>query len=247
MEHQKKVVVVTGGSRGIGRAICIAFADSETQIFFNYASSEASARETEKIVQELKVTAIGEKVNVSSEKEVSDFFNKIISQTGRIDILVNNAGIAKDNLIVRMKDAEWDEVINTNLKGVFLCTKAVTRTMIKQRFGRIINITSIVGITGNAGQSNYSASKAGIIGFTKSCAKELASRNITVNAVAPGYIETDMTNNLSEEMKKSMIEQIPLKRTGKPEEVAAVIKFLASNEASYITGQVIHVSGGLYI
>ena len=244
---EKRTVVVTGGSRGIGKSICTAFADPDTTVYFNYASNHAAAAETERLVQEAGGRATGICADIASETAVADFFQKIVSETGRVDVLVNNAGITRDGLLVRTKTADWDAFMDVNLKGMFLCTRAVAKPMIKQHSGRIINISSVVGVVGNAGQSNYAASKAGMIGFTKSVARELASRNITVNAVAPGYIVTDMTEALSEKVKESMLQQIPLGRLGQPEDITAVILFLASRQANYITGQVIHVSGGMYI
>ena len=242
-----RTVVVTGGSRGIGRAICLAFAGPDTQIYLNYSSSDAAAKETQQLIADAGGNATAMRVNVASENEVADFFETILSETGRVDVLVNNAGITRDGLLVRMKTSDWDDVLNINLKGTFNCTKIAAKPMMKQRYGRIINITSIVGVSGNAGQANYAASKAGIVGFTKTAAKELGSRNITVNAVAPGYIETDMTASMSEKARNEMLKSIPLGRAGKPEDVASVVEFLASEKASYITGQVIHVSGGMYI
>ena len=246
-EKVKRTVVVTGGSRGIGRAVCIAFADPDTSVWFNYSSSSDAAKETERLIAKAGGQAIGAKVDVSSEEDVIAFFKRVVEETGRIDILVNNAGIARDGLIVRMKEKNWDDVININLKGAFLCCKAASRTMLKQQYGRIINITSLVGVTGNAGQANYVASKAGLIGLTKSIARELASRNITANAVAPGFIETDMTSALKEGAREEISKQIPLGRAGTVNDVAGVVKFLASDSAAYITGQTIHVSGGMHI
>jgi len=252
-EQNQRIVVVTGGSRGIGRAICIALAAPGTRIFFNYFSPSdpdaeaAAAAETEKLVAEAQGSAASKSVNIAKENEVVDFFKEIIDKTGRIDVLVNNAGITKDGLLVRMKEQDWDAVLNINLKGAFTCTKIVSKVMMQQRYGRIINMASVVGVTGNVGQANYSASKAGLIGLTKTAAKELAPRGITVNAIAPGFIETDMTASLSEKARNAMLSQVPLGRAGQPEDIAAAVSFLASESASYITGQVIHVSGGMYI
>jgi len=246
-DQENRTVVVTGGSRGIGRAVCLALAGPDTRIFFNYTSPGPAPGETEKLVAEAGGTASAVRVDVASEEEVANFFKTIVKETGRIDVLVNNAGIVRDGLLVRMKTKDWDDVINTNLKGTFNCMKAAARTMMKQRHGRIINISSIVGVTGNPGQVNYVSSKAGIIGLTKATAKELAPRGITVNAVAPGYVETDMTASLPDKAKEALIEPIPLGRAGKPEDVANVVAFLASEKASYITGQVVHVSGGMYM
>jgi len=244
---EKQTIVVTGGSRGIGRAICTALAGPETTVYFNYASNSNAAAETQERIRDAGGLATGICADISSETAMTDFFQQILSETGRIDVLVNNAGMTRDGLLVRMKAIDWDTVMDVNLKGTFLCTKIAAKTMIKQHFGRIINISSVVGVTGNSGQANYSASKAGMIGFTKAVAKELASRNITVNAVAPGYIETDMTDALSEKNKDAMLQQIPLGRFGRPQDVTAVVVFLASEAASYITGQVIHISGGMYM
>jgi len=252
-EQKERIVVVTGGSRGIGRAICIALAAPNTSIYFNYFSPSdpdaeaAAAAETEKLVADAQGSASSKSVNIAKENEVTDFFKEIIDKTGRIDVLVNNAGITKDGLLVRMKEQDWDAVLNINLKGAFICTKIAAKIMMQQRYGRIINMASVVGVTGNAGQANYSASKAGLIGLTKTAAKELASRGITVNAIAPGFIETDMTAALSEKARNAMLSQVPLGRAGYPEDIAAAVAFLASESASYITGQVIHVSGGMYI
>jgi len=250
---KQRTVVVTGGSRGIGRSICLAFAGTGTRIFFNYFSPGnieaeiAAASETEKQVNDAGGCATGVSVNVAVEDEVAGFFEKILEETGRIDVLVNNAGITKDGLLVRMKERDWDDVLDINLKGSFFCTKIAAKTMMKQHCGRIVNIASVVGVNGNPGQANYVASKAGIIGFTKAVAKELASRNITVNAVAPGFIETDMTASLSEKARDAMLGQIPLGRAGKPDDVSSLVVFLASDSASYLTGQVIHVNGGMYM
>lgn len=252
-EKGQRTAVVTGGSRGIGRAICLALAMPDTHIYFNYFNpgdpegEAAAAAETENMVAQSKATASSQSVNVASEEEVNGFFDTIISETGRIDILVNNAGITRDSLLVRMKTKAWDDVIDVNLKGTFLCSRAAAKIMMKQREGRIINIASVVGVIGNPGQSNYVASKAAIIGLTKATAKELAPRGVTVNAVAPGFIETDMTAVLPQNVKDAFLAQVPLGRAGKPSDVAASVAFLASESASYLTGQVIHVSGGMYI
>ena len=243
----KRTILVTGGSRGIGRGICLAFAHPDNHIFFNYSSARDAAAETEQLVADAGGTATGLQVNVASEKEVSEFVKRALDETGRIDVLVNNAGITRDGLLVRMKEADWEDVLNINLKGTFLCIKAVTKPMMKQRYGRIINVSSVVGVSGNPGQANYVASKAGIIGLTKGVAKELASRNITANVVAPGYIETDMTADLPDKAKEAMVGQIPLGRAGTAEDIAAAVVFLASDQASYITGQTLHVSGGMYM
>jgi 3-oxoacyl-[acyl-carrier protein] reductase len=242
-----KVALVTGASRGIGRAIALRLAEAGANIVVNYAGSEAAAAETVAKVKELGRDAIMIRANVANADEVNDMFKQALDHFGTIDILVNNAGITRDNLIMRMKEEEWDAVIDTNLKGVFHCIKAATRPMMKQRSGKIINIASVVGVLGNAGQANYVAAKAGVIGLTKTAARELASRNITVNAVAPGFIDTDMTTGLPEEVKSAMLGQIPLGRLGQADEVAKVVLFLASDAADYMTGQTLHVDGGMYM
>ena len=247
MADAKRTILVTGGSRGIGRGICMAFAHADNHIFFNYASDAEAAAQTEKLVSEAGGRATGSRVNVASEKEVSEFVRRALDKTGRINVLVNNAGITRDGLIVRMKEADWDDVLDINLKGAFLCIKAVSKIMLKQRSGRIINVSSVVGASGNPGQANYVASKAGIIGLTKAVAKELASRNIAVNAVAPGFIETDMTASTPDKAREAMVAQIPLGRAGTVQDIASAVVFLASDQAAYITGQVIHVSGGMYM
>ncbi|WP_431799424.1 3-oxoacyl-[acyl-carrier-protein] reductase [Halobacillus andaensis] len=241
----EQVALVTGASRGIGRAIALELALKGAKVAVNYAGSEAKAEE---VVQEIKENggeAIKIQANVSSSDDVKAMVKEVVDQFGKLDILVNNAGITRDNLLMRMKEDEFDDVIDTNLKGVFVCTKGVTRQMMKQKYGRIINISSIVGVSGNPGQANYVAAKAGVIGLTKSNAKELASRNITVNAVAPGYITTDMTDQLTEDQREQMLSLIPLGRLGSGEDIAGVVRFLASEDAGYITGQTIHVDGGM--
>ena len=243
----KRTILVTGGSRGIGRGICMAFAHADNRIYFNYSSDSEAAAQTEKLVADAGGCATGRRVNVASEKEVSEFVNQARDETGRVDVMVNNAGITRDGLIVRMKEADWDDVLDINLKGAFHCIKAASKIMLKQRCGRIINVTSVVGVSGNPGQANYAASKAGIIGLTKSVAKELASREITVNAVAPGFIETDMTASLVDKAREAMVAQIPLGRAGTVRDIAAAVMFLASDHAAYITGQVIHINGGMYM
>ena len=244
----KRLVVVTGGSRGIGRAIGLRMADADTRVCFNYSGSDSrDAEETIRLIEDAGGSAWAARVNVASRQDVQDFFKKIMEQSGRVDVLVNNAGITIDGLLVRMKEEDWDRVLNINLKGAFHCIQAVAKTMMKQRAGRIINMASVVGMIGNPGQANYVASKAGLIGLTKTAAKELAPRGITVNAVAPGFIETPMTAGLPEKVKEAMLAQIPLKRFGQPRDVAEVVHFLSSENASYITGQVIQVNGGMYM
>jgi len=240
-----KVALVTGASRGIGRAIALELARQGAKVAVNYAGSEQKAQDVVDEIAELGSEGIKIQANVSSEDEVKGMVKEVVDTFGGIDILVNNAGITRDNLLMRMKEEEFDQVIDTNLKGVFLTTKAVTRPMMKKRGGKIINIASVVGVSGNPGQANYVAAKAGVIGMTKSSAKELASRNILVNAVAPGFIETDMTDELSDEQVESMNSMIPLARLGNGEDIAKVVKFFASDDSNYITGQTIHVDGGM--
>lgn len=240
-----KVALVTGGSRGIGKAIALTLAEAGADVIVNYAGSEGAAEEVVQSITALGCKSMKIQANVGEAESVEMMIKKVIDEFGRIDILVNNAGITRDNLIMRMKEDDWDQVININLKGVFNCIKAVTRPMMKQRSGRIINVSSVVGVMGNAGQANYVAAKAGVIGLTKTTARELASRGITCNAVAPGFIETDMTAELNEETRKGLMSQIPLERLGKPEDIARVVRFLASEDADYMTGQTIHVDGGM--
>lgn len=240
-----QVAVVTGGSRGIGRAIAVTLAESGADVVIFYAGNQAAAEETISQIEATGGKGLAIQVDVSNQEQVDQAFKQVISNFGRIDILVNNAGITRDNLIMRLKEEDWDQVVDTNLKGVFLCTKAVIRPMMKQRRGRIINISSVVGVSGNPGQANYVAAKAGVIGLTKSTAKEIASRNITVNAIAPGFIETDMTASLDDNLKQEMLKAIPLARFGAAKDVAELVKFLAGPNAGYITGQTIHVDGGM--
>lgn len=239
------VALITGGSRGIGRVIALTLAGAGYDIAFCYTSNETAAKETATEIEKAGVKALPIKTDVSNESDVTAMVQAAKDTLGSIDVLVNNAGITRDGLLLRMSDKDISDVLNTNLKSAFYTTKAVLRDMMKNRHGKIINITSIVGITGNAGQSNYAASKAGLIGFTKSVADEYGSKGICVNAVAPGFIETEMTDKLPEEVKAAYLERIGLKRFGTPEDVANVVKFLASPDSDYITGQVIEVTGGM--
>ncbi len=240
-----KVALVTGASRGIGKAIALELALNGATVAVNFSGSEEKANAVVEEIKALGREAIAIKADVSNSDSVNNLVKTVIETYGSLDILVNNAGITRDNLIMRMKEEEWDDVINTNLKGVFQCTKAVTRQMMKQRSGKIINIASIVGVSGNPGQANYVAAKAGVIGLTKTVAKELSSRNINVNAIAPGFITTDMTEKLPEEVKGEMLKQIPLAKFGEPRDIAKVVLFLASEDSKYITGQTLHVDGGM--
>ncbi len=242
---ENKTALVTGASRGIGEAIAIKLAEYGANIAFTYLSSAEKAMALENHLHSMEVKAIGYNSDAASFADAEKLINNVLMEFATIDVVVNNAGITRDNLILRMSEAQWDEVISTNLKSVFNICKAVCKPMMKQRGGSIINVSSIVGMTGNAGQTNYSASKAGIIGFSKSLAKELGSRNIRCNAIAPGFIETDMTHGISEEMRNSFKEKIPLGRYGSAEEVAKTVLFLASDLSSYVNGQVISVCGGL--
>lgn len=240
-----KTALVTGSSRGIGRAIALELGRQGVNVAVNYAGSEDKAAEVVSELEAIGVKAIKIRANVADEADVKAMVKEVITTFGSLDILVNNAGITRDNLIMRMKEEDFDDVIETNLKGAFLCTKSVARQMMKQRNGRIINISSIVGVSGNAGQANYVAAKAGMIGLTKSSAKEFATRNILVNAIAPGFITTEMTDVLTEEQKSGILTNIPLQKLGEPEDIANVVCFLASESAKYITGQTIHVDGGM--
>lgn len=240
-----KVALVTGGSRGIGRAIALKLAENGADVAINYAGNTAAAEEVKAAIEQMGRKALLIQCSVADTDGVQAMVNQVVKELGRLDILVNNAGITRDGLLMRMKEADWDDVMNTNLKGVYNCSKAVMRTMMKQKSGRIVNMASVVGEMGNAGQANYAAAKAGVIGFTKSMAKEVASRGITVNAIAPGFIATDMTRVLSDDQKAEMARTIPLGRAGQPEDVANAVLFLASEGAAYITGQVLNVDGGM--
>ncbi|MCP4691374.1 MAG: 3-oxoacyl-[acyl-carrier-protein] reductase [Desulfobacterales bacterium] len=242
---EERTVIVTGGARGIGQTICLALAGPGTRIYYNDVLENAD--ETAKRVAEAGGTAAYVRADVTSGKEVKALFDQVLQETGRVDVLVNNAGVTRDGWLVRMKEKDWDLVMEINLKGAFNCMKLAGKQMMKQRAGRIISISSVVGASGNPGQANYSASKAGLVGLTKTAAYELAGRGVTVNAVAPGYIETEMTAALSEKAQEALLSRVPLQRPGQPEEVAAAVAFLASENAAYITGQVIHVNGGMYM
>jgi 3-oxoacyl-[acyl-carrier protein] reductase len=240
-----RVAIVTGGGRGIGRAIAVRLAGEGANLAISYLSNDDAAAETAEGVRESGVECELFKGDVSSSGDVGALFKSVSEAFGRVDILVNNAGITRDNLMMRMKEEEFDEVLRTNLKGTYLCTRAALRPMVRARWGRIVNVSSVVGLVGNAGQANYAASKSGIIGFTKSVAREVAQRGITVNAVAPGYVETELTGSLSEKVKDQIRGQVPAGRFGAPKEVAEVVAFLAGEEAGYVTGQTIAVDGGM--
>ena len=245
MNFSGKTAVVTGGSRGIGRAVCLELAKGGANVVLCYAGNEAAANDTVAACEALGARALAVRCNVAEAGEVKALMDAAVQAFGRIDILVNNAGITRDGLLMMMKDEDFDAVINANLKGTFLCMKAVSRLMMRQRYGRIVNLSSVVGLRGNAGQVNYAASKAGVVGMTKSLAKELASRGVTVNAVAPGFIETDMTAAMTDAAKTATLTSIPIQKLGAPEDVARAVAFLASDEAAYITGQVLAVDGGM--
>lgn len=240
-----KVALVTGASRGIGRAIAMTLAAAGAAVVVNYKGNADAAAEVVSAIEQADGRAVAVQADVTAAEDVDRLFKTTLDTYGRLDILVNNAGITRDNLLLRMKEDDFNAVLDTNLRGCFLCVKAALRPMTKARSGRIINITSVVGLMGNAGQSNYAAAKAGLIGFTKSVAREMASRNITVNAVAPGYIETELTGVLGEQVRAAILEAIPLGRLGQPQDVANLICFLASDAAAYITGQTITVDGGM--
>lgn len=245
MNFTGKTAIVTGGSRGIGRAVCLELAKGGANVVLCYAGNDAAAQKTAEAVEAAGGKALALRCDVTNSAQVQSLIDTALERFGRIDILVNNAGITRDNLLMRMPEADFEAVIDANLKGAFLCMKAVCRPMMKQRYGRIVNLSSVVGLRGNAGQVNYAASKAGVIGMTKSLAKELASRGVTVNAVAPGFIETDMTAAMTEGAKTAAKGSIPMGRLGAPEDVAGAVAFLASEEAAYITGQVLAVDGGM--
>ena len=245
MNLTNKVAIITGASRGIGRAIAIDFASRGASVIVNYNTSEAAANEVVSVITTAGGKATAFKADVSKIDQAQALIKAATDTYGKLDILVNNAGTTRDNLLMMMPEADWDHIMNTDLKSVFNCCKAATKVMMRARYGRIINITSVVGLSGQGGQTNYAAAKAGVIGLTKSLAKELGGRNITVNCVAPGYIPTDLTNVLSDELKQGMMKLTPLGRFGKPEEVAYASAFLASDEAAFITGVVLSVDGGL--
>lgn len=248
MDETERVVVITGGSRGIGRAVALRFALEKAMIcILHYDPDESAARETLEMIQSKGCLGEGHRVDVSLYANAKGVFEDILSRHQRVDVLVNNAGITRDNLFMRMSEEEWDTVIRVNLKGVFNCTHAIIRSMIKQRGGRVVNISSVVGQIGNPGQANYAASKAGIMGFTRSVAREVAARGVTVNAVAPGFIDTEMTASLGEKVKEALLQQIPMGRVGSPEDVAGAVYWLCSQEAAYITGQTVHVNGGMFM
>lgn len=246
-EKLTRAAVVTGGSRGIGRAVCVALAKQGCNVVVNYCHGEAAAAETAALCKELGVEAVTVQADVSTAEGCKKLFEEAVNAFGRVDILVNNAGVTRDNLILRLSEEDFDTVLNANLKGAFLCCKEAARRMVRQRYGRIVNLSSVVGLRGNPGQTGYAASKAGVLGLTKAAAKELASRNITVNAVAPGFIETDMTAVLPEKAKTAMLATIPMAAPGQPEDVARAAAFFARPESAYITGQVLCVDGGMAV
>ena len=247
MNLDGKTAVVTGGSRGIGRAISLRLAAMGAYVYINYVSGQSGAQRTKELIEQAGGQAEIIGFDVADSKQVQESFKRIGHERESVDILVNNAGITRDGLMARMKESDWDAVLSTNLKGSFLCAKAAARFMMKKRWGRIINVTSVIGFAGNAGQVNYASAKAGLVGLTKSMAKEFSSRNITVNGVAPGYIVTDMTSSLSKDIQEQIKSEIPLGSLGTPEDVAGAVAYLAGDDAGYVTGQVMHVNGGMYI
>lgn len=247
MSLQGKCALVTGGSRGIGRAVCLELARQGARVAVNYAGNAAAAEETVKACQDLGAEAFAIQADVADAAACDAMVKEVLARFGRVDILVNNAGVTRDGLMLTMKESDWDTVLDTNLKGAFQCMKAVYRPMMKQKYGRVVNLSSIVGIRGNAGQANYAASKAGLIGLTKSMAKELAARNVTVNAVAPGFIDTDMTAALPERAREAMLASIPMGSLGQAEDVARAVAFFAGDESAYVTGQVLCVDGGMAV
>ena len=247
MSLQGKCALVTGGSRGIGRAVCLELARQGARVAVNYAGNAAAAEETVKACEALGAEAFAIQADVADAAACEAMVKEVLTRFGRLDILVNNAGVTRDGLMPMMKEADWDAVLDTNLKGAFHCMKAVYRPMMKQKYGRIVNLSSIVGLRGNAGQANYAASKAGLIGLTKSMAKELAGRNVTVNAVAPSFIDTDMTAALPEKAREAMLSTIPMGRLGQAEDVARAVAFFAGDASAYVTGQVLCVDGGMAV
>ena len=247
MNLEGKVAIVTGGSRGIGRAISQRLAAMGALVYINFVSRPDAAEQTKAFIESTGGTARVIAFDVADAEQIQAAFKKIVDEAGRLDILINNAGITRDGLVARMKESDWDSVLDTNLKGAFFCAKAASKTMMKQRWGRIVNISSVIGFAGNAGQVNYAAAKAGLIGMTKAMARELASRNITVNNVAPGYIITDMTDALSEDVQAQMKKESPLGSLGTPEDVAGAVAFLVGEDGRYLTGQTLHVNGGMYM
>ena len=247
MSLKGKNALVTGGSRGIGRAISVRLASMGAHVFINYVSNPEAAQKTQKKITDAGGSADLLAFNVADAAQAQNAIKSLIQEAGSLDILINNAGITRDGLMARMKEDDWDAVLDTNLKGSFICAKAAARSMMKKRWGRIVNISSVIGFAGNAGQVNYSSAKAGMQGLTKSMAREFASRNITVNSVAPGYIVTDMTRDLSDEIKEKIKAEIPLASLGNPEDVAGAVAFLVGDDSIYITGQTIHVNGGMYM
>lgn len=247
MDLSGKIAVVTGGSRGIGRAICLRLAEMGARVVINYVSNPAAAESTLEQINNNGGDGLLSQFNVADRDAVQDAFKKILDECGSIDILVNNAGITRDGLLMKMKEQSWDEVMDTNLKGAFNCIQSVYRHMMKQRWGRVINVGSVIGFAGNAGQANYASAKAGLIGLTKSVARELATRGVTVNGIAPGYIVTDMTSDLADDIKTKIKSEIPMGTLGEADDVAGAVAYLASQDAKYITGQFIHVNGGMFM